>query len=804
MYNLIRFLALALLITAANKLSAQNYTFDITNTYKVGPSPMKAIKGKTGENGYPKLHIFCAGIDNNYNDKYDDGDVKSSWWVLEHPDEEARMVMEFDEYLNYRPFRPAIDDESQSLWLPLEGKIIVLDLDGETISNDNFAQIDASAIDYHDNKLLITTVDGLDVTGKIHIYDLTNSTLTESGETAPNPIQSIFYPEIANTRIAVLTQGEFGKGKSNLSIGYLNQSNKFIPTKNFEVGGAVNHVFYHSGKLFVTDNMGYNVIVCDIESGNTEVWYNGTSGWDGPRESLIIGDKLLTSTYQGSVMMHDAFTGMLLDVLNDQGDAYKLEGISEWYESSFVTTAPYDTYYGSTNLIQLWEIQDISLPEFLKQFEVGSAPVGLLFESSSKKLHIFCRGNDINGNGNYDNGEELPSWWTAEINNNQLHVQKRAELSFGDLKYPFKPAYNSDTKILYLPAAGYIKAYDAETYELIDDAVAEFDAVALDMAGTHLMAAVRHEETPDSIVVINLKSGAVLQKVYAGNHVLDLKYFSLTKKETGDSEISLAILTGKENGTQPFIMYGPILHMQDFSLNNVSPVSDGSFALANIGNLLISASNTSDDVTVIDAESNEKIVLKTGTNYGRGPLSIMAFKNPIPQHPDVIMAGTDFGDLRPFIINNSMDAYSFRISNFLPVLLPAESVILNSDPSDVLIAATSAYNNGNINNKVTIVSSLLASIKEFGRGNVGMMSVYPNPASDFINIEAELRDITNPNVKFEIISINGDKVFDISYNADYRISKTINLRDINISSGTYILRIINGSEIKSLVFNVIR
>ncbi|MER3328236.1 MAG: hypothetical protein RIF34_01570, partial [Candidatus Kapaibacterium sp.] len=76
----------------------------------VGSNPVSILENPNDG----MIHIFCAGIDANDNNVYDEGeDEKPSWWTYNPTGSsiEPTMVKEFDNYF-VSPFKPSIQDIS--------------------------------------------------------------------------------------------------------------------------------------------------------------------------------------------------------------------------------------------------------------------------------------------------------------------------------------------------------------------------------------------------------------------------------------------------------------------------------------------------------------------------------------------------------------------------------------------------------------------------------------------------------------------------------------------------------------------
>ena len=342
---------------------------------------------------------------------------------------------------------------------------------------------------------MITVSPGENQVGRLDVFNVETGQILQSVEAGKNIKDCIYYVSPEGISIAILNEGEFGTDNGTVIYGAINHTYDFTLSGEAEVGSGANHIIHNKGKLYVASNISNEIHVVDLTTQEVSVWHTGTTGWDGPREMVVRGERLFVTTYSGDVREFDINTGLLINIY-DNYDYEKVENLAFINDDSFYSANPYDEFYTSISDIWLWEKVENETYKMLREVTVGKAPVGLIDDEDV--LHVFCMG-DASSN-------EQPSWWTIEKQGTQFQSQKRFEFEHGDIKLPFHPAVSQQTRTMFIPAEQVIKSYNIDTYTLDDDMVATFDAVALDMAGTHLMAAVRYQDRADSIVVINLQT----------------------------------------------------------------------------------------------------------------------------------------------------------------------------------------------------------------------------------------------------------------------------------------------------------
>lgn len=790
MKRFILIMLLAIIMTALSVFAIDTQIYEVTQMYEVGKTPLKVLKLP----GSDKVHIFCAGDDMNYDDEIGPEEEAPSWWVLESVNSAPRKVLDFDRFFKSRPFRPALDPATNMMYIPLVGKIVSIDLNAEEMDDDMVAEIDAQSINFAGGHLLITVSPGMGEIGRLDVLNLQTNQILQTVEGGVNIMDCIYYPGQQGISIAILNQGDFGTNESNVMYGAINHMFDFELDQKIEVGNAANHIIHHRGKLYVTVTNSHWIKVINLATDEVETWHTGTTGWNGPRESVVKDDRLYVTTFAGDVREFDLNTGLLIN-LYESGYGDKIENIAFHGDETFFSANPYDEYYTPENAVSYWEKAEDEMYQMLHTVTVGKAPVGLI--NTATALHVFCMGDE--------DSNELPSWWTVTRNGSDYESKKQYEFNEGDIRWPFRPAINPQSRKLYIPAEGVIKSYNIDDFSLDDDMVAQYDAVALDMAGTHLMAAVRYEDRADSIVVINLQTGTVLQKVYAGNHVEDVKYYPLFKAGSQQPEISLAILTHEnEEGENTKLLYGPISHMADFSLEYEANVGQGGFGIGVLhSNLLGVVSLISGEMYAVNAENHEVTSINIGTNDAEAPLCIA------PVRGVGSLIGTSAGDLRPVTIDidTEFDIFSLSLNPFMKLGNPIGSATasVNLMQGTLFVAATGPLTvDANFNDEVYFITNQPSSVRNYANGDIASIRLYPNPANEYLTIETELRENNSGIINMEIVSMTGAKVASFNVAASAQLNHTINLRDLGLSSGTYILNIINGKEVKSLPFSVVR
>ncbi|MFN3307035.1 MAG: T9SS type A sorting domain-containing protein, partial [Candidatus Kapaibacteriota bacterium] len=228
------------------------------------------------------------------------------------------------------PTRVYVDNAGNFAYIPsmLTVKKILLET-GDIVSTiDPFKSIempeDAFITSvYSMDELIFLTVHGTDF-DKLYIYNANTNEIMFDTNTDPYPIQTL----VAGKYLFILCEGIMGQNNSKLWVYEIDNTQGLYLnfTKEFDVGDAGNHIFNHqNNKLLITANGSHEIHILDIPNLTIEdTIKTPTTGFDGPRESNVIGnDAIVVSAYDGNLYTFD-FNGVQLSKISLNS---KLEGI---------------------------------------------------------------------------------------------------------------------------------------------------------------------------------------------------------------------------------------------------------------------------------------------------------------------------------------------------------------------------------------------------------------------------------------------------------------------------------------------
>lgn len=316
-------LLIALLGVMFSNLSAQIIPFGHWRDIKVGVQPMKVV---FDEANY-EFHIFCAGLDANYNGVKDTGDVNPSWWVCEAfpimtkygmVDDQAHKVMDFEfgTWDFFAPFNPGIllkDGESQ-MYMRQGDRIRMYNLKTKILENDLVCTANSSAILIDNNKLYLSIREG--ESGKVQVFDLISNKFTYSFNAGKNVQKIMRYGK----GLVILCEGDFGSNNSELVI----TDNDTVPTefKRITLGNGANDFDINGTKCAVAMNGSHELILVSLAEGVIDKSFSvGTSGYNGPRNVRFTTSGLIAlSTYNSDIRIY-TIDGTELQVLETHGKA---------------------------------------------------------------------------------------------------------------------------------------------------------------------------------------------------------------------------------------------------------------------------------------------------------------------------------------------------------------------------------------------------------------------------------------------------------------------------------------------------
>ena len=753
---------LATIMFAISINSAFAFTnYEFRNEVKVGKSPSKIFS--FDDKGF---FVVCLGQDIDYDFEFDEGEELPSLWYVSYNNNDnsysSEMKYSFEDFTNY-PYttvRFGLDKEGKALYVPLRKGVISISLDDFTILDPAVINISAYGLEYVAGHLLVSYNDE-NSNGKLTVVNLANNQVLQTLNIGINLQETIYFPSSKGISIAALSVGPFGESNSKVFYGAINHKFDFALSDSVLLGNTGNHLQFANGKIYATVNMSHLIKEIDPVTHAVRTFHTGTSGYNGPRESLVVGDKLFVTTYAEDIRIFDIESGFLESIIDSKNN-FHLEGLEVINENTIAVSGIYTDTYSASNTVEIFTKSETKYP--MTSYNVGGYPVWI--ENIDGVVNVICKGVDTNNNGVFDKDEEKGSWWIIK---NNIPEKK---LDFGVPFYDF-PLYDKQNKLIYIPHINSIKSYSTESFNINDDAVASVNASHLEIAGGHLLFAKTNQSAPDSIIVLNLSNGKILQKLPAGTDIYSLKYYP------DPNGIGLAFTAAFEETEEFKLMYGPINHMVDFKLDNQF-LLDGYAQLIYKDSTLITLSGRSGVSNLINVYTDELSSFNFGVqNY---------YATSITKDEDNLFVSTFLGDIRVLNINRN------ELEEIIPIENPAFS-INNIGNDELNIAVCSPYySDATINNKVFIMKPTLVSLED--KITYENVKVFPNPAQDYIQLD--LNNLNYNSINIKIYDNKGNIVKEVNN----QLTDRINIKALN--SGSYIINVIMDGNIYNLPLSIVR
>ncbi len=756
------FLAIILFAISINSMFAFTY-YESKSEVNVGKSPSKIIK--IDDKGF---FVVCLGQDIDYDFVFDEGEELPSLWYITYNANDNSYSSEkkytFDSFTNY-PYttvRFGVDDENNILFVPLRKGVISISLDDFTIIDNAVSNISANGLEYVAGHLLISYNDE-NSNGKLSVVNLANNQVLQTLKIGVNLQETIYYPSAKGISIAALSVGPFGESNSKVFYGAIDHKFDFALTDSVLLGNTGNHLQFANGKIYATVNMSHEIKEIDPVTHVVRTFHTGTAGYNGPRESMVFNNKLYVTTYAEDFRIFDLESGVLESIIDSENNLH-LEGIEQLNENTFAVSGILTNEYAASQTVEIYEKSNFNYP--MLKYNVGTAPVWI--ENIDNVVHVICYGNDINSNGVFDDGEEKASWWIIQNNVPEKKFDFNVPINFF-------PTLDKTNKLLFIPHKNVIRSYSYETFNIADDAVANINAKSLELAGGHLLIAKVNDDKPDSIFVLNLSNGMILQKLPAGDEIYGLKYYPDPKG------IGLAFTSYYEQSDENRLMYGPISHMVDFELDNEVILDGTPTQLIYKDDNLITISPQTGTSFMVDVKLKDQSTYNFSSNGGFGPVSII-------KEDDYILTSTLNSDLRAMNIN------SFEMERIIP-LEGKGLYVTNIGKDELNLAVCSPYdNNMNLSNKVFMIKQIPTSIED--KITYDNVKIFPNPSQDYIQLD--FGNINYQSINIKIIDNKGNIVKEF----DNLSSNKIDIRSLN--TGSYIVNVNFDNNYFNLPLRVVR
>ncbi|MCX6141422.1 MAG: hypothetical protein NTX15_11465 [Candidatus Kapabacteria bacterium] len=295
-------------------------------------APVNIVKAKG------LVHVFCNRVDANFNGVQDDGDAVASWVQVDPTTLQVVRTMSFP-WANVKASRLGISEASNTVYIGIDNAVERFSIDsqvskgvvysGATVAVSSTLGGGAIYVSKRPSYVDPGTVTQIDLKkGDSLVYD-----------TGTNPQQSLrFATSTKSQGLLILSEGNFGKPDGLLDI--WKQSVLGTGRTSISVGDTPNHFFVHGDSVYVTVNGSHWIVVVDlVTTAAVDTILVGTTGFNGPRESVVDNGRLYVSTFAGDIRVFDVATGVRIGsiILDAKPEGIALNGRDLWVTRAFVS-----------------------------------------------------------------------------------------------------------------------------------------------------------------------------------------------------------------------------------------------------------------------------------------------------------------------------------------------------------------------------------------------------------------------------------------------------------------------------------
>ncbi len=432
---------------------------------------------------------------------------------------------------------------------------------------------------------------------------------------------------------------------------------------------------------------------------------------------------------------------------------------------------------------------------------VGKQPAMILPTETLFHLHVFCMGYDANFDGVYDTeaGDEKPSWWLTNYNfptkiEQPLfsgEAQKLRDFDFSIGTFSVRPAAAEDR--IFFHQNGRIISYKLEDGTVLNNNVVEgVSPAAMSYFEQKLFLSIRRQDENDIAAVYDLNAGEFIDTINAFQNV----QMTIPIRATSGGEYLIVLNEGS------FGVNDSKLQIIDM-LNNYNEL-----AAIDIGGTgtFIDYFDTGEDVLIAAAMNGSHQVQLVSLNDRN---IVKTFDIPSEGYDGPRELQFDKEGRRIFV--TAYDGNVYQISTETEeVIIYAECSskpealhwdIWDVESEEYIIVTDIMQKGGYLpDSTVTIFDNIIwDSVEEIEKAQ---LSVYPNPASDVLNIQIPENINFDSEMQVEIYSENGNLV-----KSEIIISKEetqILLKNLNLISGAYYLKLINGNRVYWAPFRIVK
>ena len=298
--------------------SAFSCDFQIIKEFEIGQQPVRIFYDPVED----LYHAFCNGNDIDYDGIFDNdlSEEKPSWWTFSIDDDmtvDINRVMYFESgFFPHTAFYPAIDIAERRIYIPFspkydvnfniieQGKVSVYDIDDQSEIQNEIISLDPSSVAILKNIIFITGQNE-DMVNMVYAIDKSTFELVDEMPAGASVQQIVAIDDPNGWIIGILNEGGFGENNSTLmTTRFLD--NQFGEVTETDLGDTGHFLMPYGSGFASVMNGSHEVLLIEDNSINSVLEFEST-GYDGPREIIILFRIYMISSYDGSISFYERF-----------------------------------------------------------------------------------------------------------------------------------------------------------------------------------------------------------------------------------------------------------------------------------------------------------------------------------------------------------------------------------------------------------------------------------------------------------------------------------------------------------------
>lgn len=250
------------------------------------------------------VNVFCARTDANFNGTADDGDRPAAWLQVT-PSLQVVRTYEFP-WADVKASRIGTIIHRNRVYVGIDNTVQEFDLTDQsnkgTVYNGPVSAVSAVESVTNGPTLYISQRPNFTDPGTVvqRVVATGDSVVYAAG---PNPQMSRRFTTSTNVSgLLIISEGVFGQANGILDV--WKQSAFGAARTTITVGDTPNHIAVSGDSAYITVNGSHHVVVVNLVSVTAvDTIPVGTSGFDGPRESVVLNGVLYVSTFNSDVRL---------------------------------------------------------------------------------------------------------------------------------------------------------------------------------------------------------------------------------------------------------------------------------------------------------------------------------------------------------------------------------------------------------------------------------------------------------------------------------------------------------------------